>query len=177
MIRVGSQITFCTPERILQRMVVELDEQNMIKRIFSLDESNVEPSQTLFFDGILSSDIVSLKQKIKNDSLSFLLKEYNYFDFSDNQYSNIIILKDKPLILDFGTTIPDKINSIFPRLCEVLSDFSIFEIIAACTYYPSKLLDQTAGLTENIFTRLMLWENVDLTNKKLTAKTQIREMN
>jgi len=177
MIRIGSQLLFCSPEKVVRRMVVEFDEQNTIKRLFSLDDGIVEPSHTLFFDGILSSGLISLRQNIQSKSLDFLVKEYNYFDLSENHYSNITILKDKPLILDFGITMPDKINSILPHLSEALSDFSIFEIIAACTYYPSKLLGMNAGLTENVFSRLILWENVDLINKKLTAGTHIREMN
>ena len=43
---------------------MELDEQNVVRSIFSLDDGNVETAQTLFFDGILSQEIVSVKQHI-----------------------------------------------------------------------------------------------------------------
>jgi len=59
----------------------------------------------------------------------------------------------------------------------VLSYLSVFEIIAACTYYPSLLTGRAPGLKEKQYTDLILWENVDLSEKKLTANTRIREMN
>ena len=58
MTRIGSQLTFCSPQQILRRMLVERDEQDKITGIKSLDEGLVETAQTLFFDGIISTEIV-----------------------------------------------------------------------------------------------------------------------
>ena len=177
MIRVGSQLAFCSPNTILQRMVVELDDQHCIKNLFSLDDENVESAQTLFYDGILSSGIVSLKQNTSEESISRLTNGYQYFDFSENQFSLNIKLTDKPLIIDLGTDLPDKINNLLPHLSLALPSLSVFDIIAACTFYPALLVGQSPGLIEKQGVNLLLWEYADLVNKKLTANTRIREMN
>jgi len=177
MIRIGSQLTFCSPEKILRRTALEIDERNIITRIFSLDNGNVETAQTLFFDGILSSDIVSVKQHIGHEKSSNRLGDFQYLDFSESLPSYKIEQAGKPLIMDFGIYLPDRVNTLLPRLATILTSFTIFEIIAACTYYPSLLLGRTTELTENSFTRLILWENVDLIEKKLAFNTFIRKIN
>lgn len=178
MIRVGSQLAFFSPDTIRHRMVVELDNQNSIEGIFSLDNGNVESSETSFYDGILSSGIVSLKQNLSGENISKLINGYQYFDCSENQFSLDLKLTDKPLIIDFGTDLPDKINSLLlPRLSLVLPSLSVFEIIAACTFYPAILTGRSPGLRINQCISLTLWENVDLINKRLTTNTRIREMN
>ena len=42
-------------------MAVEQNGENAITRIFSLDDGIVETANTLFFDGILSAEIISVK--------------------------------------------------------------------------------------------------------------------
>lgn len=177
MIRVGSQFTFCSPENILKRTAIEQDEQHIITGFFSLDDGSVETAQTLFFDGILSSGIVSVKQNSPVKDRSNLLKNYQYYDFSESLPSFEIKQTNKPLIMDIGTNSPDKINKLLPRLFQVLTDFSIFDIIAACTYYPSLLLGKKAGLAVNHRTPILLWENINLTEKKLSDITFVREIN
>ena len=173
MFRVGSQLTFCSPYKTLRRAVVELNEKNIITHIFSLDDEKVEPSNTLFFDGILSADIVSLKQNISISSISDRLMKYDYFDLSENIPLTAIDRTDKPLVIDVGTNSTDIINQILSALSYTLSAYSVFEIIAACTFYPALLLDRNAELEVSRTTRLLLWENVDLFKKKLTDETCI----
>ena len=176
MIRVGSQLTLCSPDKILRRTVVEQDERNMITGIFNLDDLNVEPSNTLFFDGILSAEIISLKQHIPIERIAEKLRNYQYLDLStDNSLSGFIRSK-KPLIIDPGTDSIEKLNSQFSRLVGVLSDCSIYEVIAACTYYPALLLEIPCELAVNRITGLLLWENVDLLNKKLAVDTCVLEI-
>ena len=176
MIRAGSQLTFCSPDEILRRTVVELNDQKIITRIFSLDDGNVEPAQTLFFDGILSAEIVSLKQNA-GSHISGLLKGFNYLDFSARLPTYVIKQTDKPLIIDFGTNSPEIINNLLSQFAPILKEFSIIEIIAACTYYPLVVLGRSAGLKESFCTGLILWEKVDLSNMSLLINTQIRKIN
>ena len=174
--RVGSQLTFCSPDKILHRTAVEQDENNIITGFFSLDNEPAEPANTLFFDGIVSSGLVSLKQTIPEEFNLTIFNKYQYLDFSENIPLFNIRLNGKPLILDFGTNLPDKFNSLLPDLYRLLSGLSIFDIIAACSYNPSVISGYTAGLTEGFKTGLILWENTDLVHKKLTDTTKIREM-
>jgi hypothetical protein len=154
---------------------VELNDQKIITRIFSLDEGNVEPAQTLFFDGILSAEIVSIKQNTGNH-ISELVKKSNYLDFSERLPSGVIKQTDMPLIIDFGTNSPEKINNLLPQFAPFLGEFSIVEIIEACTYYPSVVLGRSAGLKENFYTGLILWEKVNLSEMSLSVNTCIRKI-
>ena len=174
--RVGSQLCFCSPELILRRMAVEQNDEDTITRIFSLDDGIVESANTLFFDGILSAEIVSLKHSGATLLNEKLMDDYQYINISEEIPTKEIALGLKPLILDFGTDSPLQINESLAQLAPLLSSFSIFEIIAACTYYPALALNKTGELCENRTTRLLLWENVDLLNKRITKRTHIKEM-
>ena len=171
--RVSSQLTFCSPLEILRRTVVEQDEQKLVTRLFSLDECNVESAQTLFFDGIISAEIISLKEN--NAEVNEVMANYQYVDVSQTIPTQIIAV-DKPLLLDFGTHSTEKINQLLKQLAPALSAFSIFEIIAACTYYPGLALGKVGALASGRNTQLILWEGVDLVNKQIKESTRIREI-
>jgi len=177
MTRVASQLTFCSPQQILRRTVVEQDEQNRITRLFSLDGSPVESAQTLFFDGILSRGIVSLKENKFPGTVDQLLADYLYIDISTQLPVEKIRPNGKPLLLDFGTSSPDKINSQLEALAPALTTFSVFDIIAAGVYYPLILLGLQAELTVKCCTSVLIWENVDLVHMCITGKTRIRRIN
>lgn len=174
--RVGSQLCFCSPEFILRRMAVEQDDENTVTRIFSLDDGIVESANTLFFDGILSAEIISLKQSGADSLSETLMDDYQYIDISVELPTQEITPTSKPLLLDFGTNSVLQINKLLAQLASVLSSYSIYEIIAACTYYPALALNKVGELCENRTTRLLLWENVDLVNKRITLQTRIREI-
>lgn len=174
MTRIGSQLIFCSPQLILKRTVVERDEQNIITRLYKLDQDTVESAQTLFFDGIISSKIISLKQNIAIEKIPGLVQNFHYLDFSDNITGIETYTIDKPFLLDFGTNAPDKINAKLLDFARINPNISILDLIASCVYYPAKLLGLPRELTEKRQTELLLWENVDLFNKTLTNSTRIR---
>jgi len=171
--RVASQLTFCSPLEILRRTVVEQDDQKLVTRLFSLDECNVESAQTLFFDGIISAEIISLKEN--NAEVNEVMANYQYVDVSQTIPTKIIAV-EKPLLLDFGTHSTEKTNQLLKQLVPALSAFSIFEIIAACTYYPGLVLGKAGALVSGRNTQLILWEGVDLVNKQIKENTRIREI-
>jgi hypothetical protein len=176
MTRIASHFTFCSPDHILRRTVVEIDEQNIVTHLFSLVDENVEPSQTLFFDGILSAEIISIKQNALSFKLETLVSNYNYVDLSNVITCDVIKPSIKPLVLDFGTDSTDIINQLIPQLVTILNVFTIFDIIAACTFYPAIILGLKAELKENRNTELLIWENLDLINKSLTSGSSIRKI-
>ncbi|MDD4993633.1 MAG: hypothetical protein PHR83_15525 [Paludibacter sp.] len=172
--RVASQLTFCSPQKVLRRTVIEQDELNRITAIFGLDESSEESAHTLFYDGILSAEIISISQSANQTDLTGELSGYEYINLSESLPTNIVRRTEKPLILDFGTNVIDKINSKLFNLIPLLETYSVLEIIAACSYYPAIVCGINPDLTENRKTDLLLWENVDLVNKRMTQKTRIR---
>jgi len=158
---------------MLRRTVVELDGQNTVTRLFSLDDSPVESANTLFYDGIISAETISLK--INCTDSQRLTADYLYVDVSEDLPEEIEI-SGKPLLLDFGTNTVEIINKKLSLLFNVLQAFSLGEIIAACCYYPALATGKTADLQPGRQTKLILWEKADLVNKKLTQQTQIKEL-
>lgn len=174
MFRASSHLIFCSPEQILRQSVVEQNTDKQITRLFSLNERTAETSHTLFFDGIISGEIFSIKQHSPELNMAEFSSDYHYLDFSAEIPSQVVEPLEKPLILDFGTTdvarITAKLTELYPFICM----FSIFQIIAACTYYSAVILNCTAELNTNRSTELLLWENVDLVNKLITPQTKVR---
>jgi len=174
--RVGSQLTFCSPQQILRRMAVERDEQNIVTNLYGLDDGLVETAQTLFFDGIISAEIISLKQNKSIEEAQKLSKEFNYYDFSGEMPVVEIIPNGKPLLCDFGFDDLAEINHKLVGLARLNPALSIYDFIASCAYYPALLLGKDAELKIGRQTELLLWEQVDMVNKMLTANTRIRKV-
>lgn len=133
--RVGSQLCFCSPETILRRMAVEQNGENAITRIFSLDDGIVETANTLFFRrGFCLQKSYPVKQSGANYLSEKLTNDYQYIDVSVELPILEITPGTKPLLLDFGTDSVLQINKSLAQFAPMLSSFSIFEIIAACTF-------------------------------------------
>ena len=137
---IGSQLTFCSPEKILQHVAVERNENGIVTEIYDLAYSSVETAQTLFFDGIISSEIVSLKQNISISKISEIGKQYCYLDFSNEIFISTKKPVNKPLIIDFGTSDLAEINIRIAQLTNFFTETSIFDIIAGCVYFPALVL-------------------------------------
>lgn len=173
--RFASHYVFCSPSLILNRTVVEQDDNNIVTRIFSLNDGNVESARTLFFDGILSNGIASLKLNLPLIDFTQIADNYNYIDISAIHPDQKIIPTNKPLLLDFGSENCEVVNLHLSQLAPALIDFSVFDIIAACTYYPSLFLNLPTTLQVNHSSKIQLWEGIDLVNKKITPLTRIRQ--
>jgi len=173
--RFASQYVFCSPTQILSRTVVEQNDNNIITRIFSLNEGNVESARTLFFDGIISFGIVSVKFNLPLVDISQIADNYNYIDITTLQPNQKIITSNKPLLLDFRSESVEDVNLYLSRLATTFIDFSVFDIIAACTHYPSLFLNLPSKLEVNNCCNIQLWEGIDLFNKKMTNQTRIRQ--
>jgi hypothetical protein len=174
--RVASQLTFCSPQQILRRTVVEQDDRKVVTAVFSLDDCAVESAHTLFYDGIISAGIVSVKQRVPKLGINKLISDYQYIDLTETIPTEKIHRTDKPLLLDFGTDVINEINPKLSLLASLLEMVSAFEIIAACTYYPAVVCGTNSILAENIITDLLLWENIDLINNSISNKTKIRRI-
>ena len=175
-VRIGSQLTFCSPQNILRRMVVERDEQNLITDFYCLDDNSVESAQTLFFDGIISTEIISLKLNCGSRDIAKLTDKYRYYDLSEQVFAFEWNNNDKPLLLDFGTNSIAEINPKLTDLAQINPAISIVDLIASCVYYPALVLGQEPDLKKDRRTGLLLWEKIDLINKTLTADSRVRQV-
>jgi len=174
--RVASHFTFCSPSMILKRAVVEQDDLLNITHIFSLDEGNVESAHTQFFDGIISAEIISIKQHTKPENIANLVNEFHYLDLSHDNFEIEMPEDSKRLLVDFGTNTIAEINRKLLKLISTNIRFSIFEFIAACVYYPALLIEQNPELQENKKSKLLLWENVDFVKMEFSVHSKILEL-
>lgn len=175
MVCIGSQLTFCSPGNILRRAAVERDDCGIVTRIFSLDESQVESAHTLFYDGIISAEMVSLKQHVSREKITELTADYCYVDASEDNFSEKIINHVNPIILDFGGLTLKEINRKLAEIAQQCSSIPVFDVIAGCVFYPALLLGFESKLTQGRQTKLLLWEHTDLVNKTLTVSTKIQK--
>jgi hypothetical protein len=157
-------------------MAVERDEKNIVTDLYGLDDGLVETAQTLFFDGIISAEIISLKRNKSIEEVYGLNKDFNYYDFSGELPIVEIVSNGKPLVCDFGSDSLAEINLKLASIVRSNPALSIYDFIASCVYYPALLLGKEAELKLNRQTELLLWERVDLVNKLLTGVTQVRKV-
>lgn len=176
MFRVATQLTFCSPQKLLRRTVVEQDLHSYITRIFSLDDGLVESAHTLFFDGVLSAQIRSLKLLLSPTDIDRVKADFQYVDLSDDCDFVLNLNLDKKLILDFGTCEPSVINIKLKYYAQQLSQLSLTDVLSACTYYPALILGETSEIIENQCTKLIIWDGFDLVNKKFTNRTFVRSL-
>jgi hypothetical protein len=176
MTRVASHFTFFSPDQILRQSVVEIDDHQVLTAVFSLESQQVESAQTLFYDGIISKGVVSLKQQISPTNIPDLVAGYQYIDLSTRPLRDVIHPSPMPLILDFGTSVPEELNPLLQFYFPLLKQFTMFEIIAATVYYPALLMGLECSLKVGISNALILWKGVDLVNKKQTQTTAIVEI-
>ncbi len=172
--RFTSHLIFISPDKLLKRTVIELDDRNKISNIYNLDEYASELSQTQFYDGIISTGFVSVKQVLSSETMIEIKNNYHYLDLSEESPNLDIIQSEKKLLLDFGDNGYDLINSKINRLADTLKQFSISEIINSCTYLPALLTNKNSIMALENKTHLLQWNHVNLQDMKITDKTVIK---
>ncbi len=169
----ASQLIFSSPEQIFRSSAIKLNSDGLISNIYNLMDLQVESANTLFVDGIISPEIISVKLNLNILCQSNYRSDFNYFDLSEEIENLQFTISEKPLVLDFGNDSIVEINKKLKILSPLLSSFSIFDIIAACVYYPALILGLQPTLIENRKTDLLIWQELDLVNKKLRANSHI----
>ena len=172
--RFSSQLIFCSPDKILKNTLIEQDDKNKNTNFIQLDQSLYEPAQTLFFDGIISTVILSLKESLGKENINQFINNFQYLDLSEKLISEQIKPSDKPLLIDFGTKNIETANSKLKKVSTFLYGFSTLEIIAACTYLPNKIVGDYSTPDLNNVCSFILWENIDFRSMRISKKTHIR---
>ena len=173
--RFCSRIIYCAPEKILKQAVVEQNDAGIISDLFLINSRHSESSQTLLVDGVISAEPLSLKQHLAPEKFRAIQNTYNYIDLSAG-FLSTDFLPEKKLLLDFGTNSIKEINELlkfsFPLLAQFFLrlDKPLFDILAACVYYPRLELSQPAELQQGVEVNLVQWKGFDLVNNRLTEK-------
>ena len=139
--RFCSHYTFCAPDSIFRQAVVEQDESQLVTDIL-LSHSGImaETAGTLFYDGIISRQPVSLKKRLTNREIAQLNRDFHYFDLSgDEPFHLIRETGTKPLLLDFGSDRVATQTGSWTDFFIEFPDLTVFDVIAACAYYKRSL--------------------------------------
>lgn len=161
--RIAAHHIFCSPENILKLSVIEQDENNRITRIFPLHEQPAEPAHTVFVDGHISFFPVSLSEKIYPTEK--LMQNYLLLNASAILSGKEIKKTGLPLLIDFQTSDTRAINEMLPILAQIAKEYSVNEIIAACTWQPAKILGLAAELEAGEVFTLANWKTTDGNSK------------
>ena len=171
--RVASHFIVCSPHDIRRNAVVELDDNGVLTQVFDLNDSHVEAAHTLFYDGVISATVMSMGFHFEADMILEMTDNFHFIDFTKEIPTKEILPNGKPLLIDFGTENPSEINSLLSKLSPYVTAFTVFDLVSACVSYPALLLDHSAPLQAGKFTPLIIWQDVDLVNKKITEKTKV----
>ena len=172
--RVSSQLVFCDGNSLLRSTVVEQNDDNVITDIIDLLNQPSETAHTMFYDGVIAGEIVSLKECLSDDQLVEITKGMVYLDLSKWNNSSFVFERDSDLVVDFGTNNIDEINKMLKENFDTLSAITVFELINACTYFPQRLLGLSKHIAISNQTDLVLWEGVNLMSRALTPQTTVR---
>lgn len=172
--RLSSQLVFCDANSLLRSTVVEQNDDNVITDIIDLSTRQSETAHTVFYDGVISGEIISLKQYLSNDQLLEITKGIVCLDLSEINKTPFVFDKSSGFIVDFGTNNFSEINKLLKENFDVLSVITVFELINACSYLPQRLLGLSKNIAISNQTDLVLWQGVNLVSRALTPQTTVR---
>ena len=170
--RIFCQQIFSSPDRILRNTVVEQDNQNKITNLIAIENQIAETSHTLYCDGIISSEIISVALNLETEDIN-ITTDFQYVNLNSTNSDKLIIPEKKPLLIDFESNDLSRINTILKDKIFLLENFSIMTIIAACTFYPNSYLKLSKELKLSHQTQLLLWKRFDLTKEGKSSYLQV----
>lgn len=172
--RVSSQLIFCSPSSILRNCVLEQNENGVLTQIIDLQTQQSETHNTLFYDGIITNGIVSLKMELADIELRSVKSYYNYFDFTEPINFNLDI--QKPLLIDFGTVETTSINQLLRIYYKLFIGINVFEFLTACCFLPLQILKRAEFIELNHKPNLLIWKGLNLINKQITPITAVENL-
>lgn len=170
--RVAAQLIYCSPELILRHHAIELDDAGIIKNIFDLKSMPFETANTLFYNGIISTEIISAKHYLNETGLIKLMADRHYIDFS-NHKSVLPLDANYNGIIDFGSNNSGEINRLLKINYNFFSELRIDQFINACCYLPQQLFKPASDLQISNKVRLLLWEGINLTTLQISPEIRI----
>lgn len=171
--RISSQFILISPTSILQNHVVELNSEGAVCQLIDIVKQIAEPAQTLYYNGIISAEIVSLRSHFSTKEINELSLTYNYINISNLSTESCVELNENPLVIDFETNNLNEISQIINNKKNVFSKLNVFQLISACTYYPIQILDLQKQIRVTNCPELVLWSGIDLINKRINDRIHL----
>lgn len=160
---------------ILRNRMIELTDRNEIVQLVDLNHVAVETANTIFLNGVIAPEIVSINQRsIPEESIR--ASGMGLFSIRNAKFEKVIQGETDDFILDFSTEDSNEINSVIKNNFEFLAGYSLEDIIFACTYAPALLVQKDNPLKAGNITKLSFWADVDFVNHKLGASTKLSHL-
>lgn len=172
--RVGAQLIFCTPEIILRNHVIELNDEGLITNIFDLQTQQTETANTLFYNGIISTQIISLKQNLSESDFNKMVSNIQYINLTTKNIKPDHITND--MIVDFGTDNITEINKLLKDNFNLISILKINELINSCCYLPQQFIKPSAKIQISNQVQLLLWEGFNLATQQINSTIRISKI-
>ena len=155
--------------------MIELNDQGLITNIIDLQAQQVETANTLFFNGIISSEIVSMKQHLSDIEIKNSFAYHHYIDLSDQK---TIPPSDNvnDQIIDFGSDNIIEINKLLKDHLNYISRLKMDQFINACCYQPQQLLKSSSQIRISNKVQLFLWEGVNLATLQINPEIRITKI-
>lgn len=170
--RIAAHFIFCSPGLILRHHAIELNDESVIVNIFDLKALPFETANTLFYNGIITSEILSAKQFLNESEIEKLINDRHYIDFSGhNAVSGID--PEYTGIFDFGTNNTDKINRLIRANYSLFADLKFDQFINASCFQPQQLLKPSSVIRIGNKVRLLNWEGINLTTMQIGPEIRI----
>jgi len=173
--RVAAQLIHSSADKILRNHVIEVDNNGVITNIINLNSQQSETARTLFYNGIISSAVISLKLHLSDSEIKNLTAGYRYYDLSIE--SNTVSTEGNGyLLLDFGTEDLTEINKLLKSKQKLISGLNIHLLIDACCYLPHIFINSSSQISIGEATKLYLWEGIDLSTGSIISEIRISEI-
>lgn len=169
--RTAAQLVLIDSDRICRNTVVEQDENNRVIQLKNLTELNVETAGTVFFDGLISPDLIT----ISNQSVVLypLFIQFSVYKFGNEGFQLIQQGISDNFILDCGSVDLETINHILIENVSFINQFDLISVIKSLTVNPALVCGKINSIIPGQVCRLIFWENCDLINKKITPSLKL----
>lgn len=158
----SSQLIITEKAEVLRNSLASFNTQNNVFEYRNIMQHAHEAAQTIFYDGIISPPVFSMK--LRGYSTSKMSCEYITLYELNTQKS----LPTIPFIFDFETENIQEINKILADNFVLFQSVSVLDFIISCCVLPV----QVAEVSEE-FNHRFLWKDADLVHKKITANLQV----
>lgn len=165
--RLSSQLLCLTADEIIKNAVIEIDDSGIISSVAGLQ---TETAHTLFYNGVISNSVISLKER----NISVDSSRYNHLIVRNKIDLNAIVAG--VTIFDFGTESVNELNRIFRENLNAFSPFNLMEIIGACCYTPAKAAGINHSLEIGNHSQPVLWTGFDLSTRQIREPLRIQQL-
>jgi len=171
--RFASQWLLCSDLSVLKNHMIEIEDNKQIVQLADLNSRSAETAGTVFLNGIIAPEVVSLSLKNIPDE-KVLTAGYGLFRAVNGRIVELFRGLTDKFIIDFGTEDVNEITALIQSNNMIIREISLEHLIHACTYAPASFLQNDVIIKSGALTGLSVWENVDFKNHLLTVNTQVR---